>query len=343
LVQAANGLFYGTTSYGGTNGAGTVFTLTTNGVLTSLVSFKQSNGASPVGALIQASDGLFYGTTSSGGTNGGWGTVFRMMPDGTLTTLYSFGYDDGANPEAGLVQGADGNFYGTTSEGGWGGQGTVFRLTTNGVLTTVVWFNGVNGAEPRSPLIQLRDGSFFGTAACGGTGYNGGRNSGNGIVFRLILPMFLGNPFTQDVATVGVPYGGSLATNSIRPPGGTVLFAKLDGPAWLNVDSDGTLSGTPALSDLGTNTFTVNLSDTNGWACAATMRIPVVASSCITASIVRQGATLWLTWFGRTPPYQVQMATDLANPVWVNVTGPLNTNSMPLTTTGAAFYRIQGQ
>ena len=343
LVQAANGLFYGTTSYGGTNGAGTVFTLTTNGVLTTLVSFKQSNGASPVGALIQASDGLFYGTTSSGGTNGGWGTVFRMIPDGTLTTLYSFGYDDGAKPEAGLVQGTDGNFYGTTSEGGWCGQGTVFRLTTNGVLTTLVWFNGVNGAEPQSPLIQLRDGSFCGTAACGGTGYNGGRNSGDGLVFRLILPMFLSNAFTQDVATVGVPYGGSLATNSIRPPGGTVLFAKLDGPAWLNVDSDGTLSGTPALSDLGTNTFTVNLSDTNGWACAATMRIPVVASPCITASIVGQGSTLWLTWFGRTPPYQVQMATDLKNPVWVNITGPLNTNSMPLTPTGAAFYRIQGQ
>ena len=151
LVQAANGLLYGATYLGGSNDYGTVFSLTTNGVLTTLVSFNYTNGAYPVGALIQASDGLFYGTTDAGGTNGGWGTVFRMTADGTLTTLYSFGYDDGAYPAAGLVQATDGNFYGTTSEGGWGGQGTVFRITTNGILTTVVWFNGANGANPQVP------------------------------------------------------------------------------------------------------------------------------------------------------------------------------------------------
>jgi hypothetical protein len=74
------------------------------------------------------------------------------------------------------------------------------------------------------------------------------------------------------------------------------------------------------------------------------MRVTVVPSPSIKAAIVRQGANLWLTWSGRTAPYQVQMATDLNNPVWANITGPLNTNSMPLTpTAAAAMYRIQGQ
>jgi uncharacterized repeat protein (TIGR03803 family) len=344
LVQAANGLLYGVTYLGGTKDYGTVFSLTANGALTTLVSFGYTNGAYPVGALIQAGDGLFYGTTSAGGTNGGWGTVFRMTADGTLSTLYSFGYDDGASPGAGLVQATDGNFYGTTSEGSWGGQGTVFRITTNGVLTTVVWFNGSNGANPQSPVIQARDGSFCGTAEYGGTGYNGASLTGDGLVYRLILPMFLSNPFTQAVATVSVPYVGSLTANSILPSGDTVLFAKLSGPAWLNVGADGALSGTPAVSDIGTDTFTVSLSDTNGWSCAATMRVTVVPSPWITAAIVRQGANLWLTWSGGTAPYQVQMATDLMNPVWVSITGPMTTNSMPLApAAAAAIYRIQGQ
>jgi uncharacterized repeat protein (TIGR03803 family) len=294
--------------------------------------------------LIQASDGLFYGTTGAGGTNGGWGTIFRMTADGTLSTLYSFAYDDGAYPGAGLFQATDGNLYGTTAEGGWGGQGTVFRVTTNGALTTVVWFNGANGANPQSPVIQARDGSFCGTAQYGGTGYNGAAATGDGLIFRLVLPMFLSNPFTQSVATVGAPYAASLTVNSIRPSGDTVLYAKLGGPAWLNVGSNGTLSGTPAVADIGTNAFTVSLFDNNGWSCAATMWVTVVPSPFIKAAIVRQGANLWLTWSGRTAPYQVQMATDLNNPVWVNLTGPLYTNSILLApTAAAALYRIQGQ
>ena len=344
LIQATNGVLYGTTILGGTNDYGTVFSLTTNGALTTLASFSYTNGANPVGALLQASDGLFYGTTGAGGTNGGWGTVFRMTADGTLTSLYSFAYDDGAYPGAGLVQATDGNLYGTTAEGGLGGQGTVFRITTNGVLTTVVWFNGANGANPQSPVVQVRDGSFCGTTEYGGTGYNGAASTGDGLIFRLILPMFLSNPFTQAVAAASAPYAASLTANSIRPSGDTVLYAKLGGPAWLNVGSDGTLSGTPAVSDIGANAFTVSLFDNNGWSCAATMWITVVPSPVIKAAIVRQGANLWLSWSGRTAPYQVQMATDLNNPVWVNIAGPLNTNSMLLTpTAAAALYRIQGQ
>jgi len=102
-------------------------------VLTTLYSFgsiRDNNGDSLDGAtpngLVQGSDGNLYGTTSQGGTNG-WGTVFKISTNGALTTLYSFtGGNDGSAPEGGLVQGNDGNFYGTTRFGGVAGTGTVF-------------------------------------------------------------------------------------------------------------------------------------------------------------------------------------------------------------------------
>jgi len=87
-------------------------------VFTSLHSFSVfMNGENPSPGLVQGSDGDFYGTTINGGTNGGNGTVFRISTNGALTSLYSFaGTPDGLNPQAGLVQGRDGNFYGTTVE-----------------------------------------------------------------------------------------------------------------------------------------------------------------------------------------------------------------------------------
>ena len=92
--------------------------------LTTLHTFAgyPTDGASPYAGLVQATDGNFYGTTYAGGTSGncqgGCGTVFRITPGGTLTTLHSFDWYDGASPSAALVQGTDGNFYGTTYGGG---------------------------------------------------------------------------------------------------------------------------------------------------------------------------------------------------------------------------------
>jgi uncharacterized repeat protein (TIGR03803 family) len=102
-------------------------------VLTTLYSFTGTNdGGGPTG-LVQGSDGNFYGTTGQGGGTHTNGTVFKISPNGALTSLYSFKPPmDGANPEAALVQGSDGNFYGTTYGGGAGGAGTVFRLTVAG-------------------------------------------------------------------------------------------------------------------------------------------------------------------------------------------------------------------
>src|SRR5207237_780501 len=132
-----------TTFDGGTGGNGTVFKISSDGSLATLHNFGNvdgaypygnSNGAHPLGGLVQGSDGFLYGTTSQGGTNGN-GTVFKMTSDGSLTTLHTFGpfpAYDGRAPYARLVQGSDGNFYGTTYIGGLGGSGTVFKITSDG-------------------------------------------------------------------------------------------------------------------------------------------------------------------------------------------------------------------
>src|SRR5205823_4469717 len=81
----------------------------------------------------------------------------------SLTTLHSFSDSDGAYPYAGLVQGSDGNFYGTTQGGGTSGVGTVFQITPTGTLTTLYNFSGGDGAGPYAGLVQGSDGNFYGT------------------------------------------------------------------------------------------------------------------------------------------------------------------------------------
>ena len=138
--------------------------------------------AKPAAALIKGSDGNFYGTTTEGGAyldgfGRGYGTVFRLKPDGTLTTLVNFDLATGRNPQAALVQGIDGNFYGTTLNGGTHDSGTVFKMTADGTLTTLVNFTWTNGRYPVSSLVQGGDGGFYGTTKEGG--------SGGGTVFRV--------------------------------------------------------------------------------------------------------------------------------------------------------------
>src|SRR5215468_9268479 len=125
LVQGTDGNIYGTTQYGGAANIGTVFKLTLGGVLTTIYSFCSkslcTDGSLPDAGLIQASDGNFYGTTFWGGSQDS-GTIFKITPGGSLTTLHSFcslaKCADGANPHAALMIGSDGNLYGTTSDGG---------------------------------------------------------------------------------------------------------------------------------------------------------------------------------------------------------------------------------
>ena len=97
--------------------------------------------------LILASDGDFYTTQYGGTCTGATGcrTVFKITTSGTLTTLHNFNGTDGKQPDAALVQGTDGNFYGTTYYGGSGKDGTVFKITASGTLTTLHSFGGSDG------------------------------------------------------------------------------------------------------------------------------------------------------------------------------------------------------
>lgn len=207
LVQAANGDFYGTTrettatsdgSGGfGAYGHGTVFRITTNGVLTTLVFFTQTNanGAYPRAGLVFGRDGNLYGTTTGGGASG-LGTAFRMTPTGHLTVLASFGGTNGSSPISALLEGGNGVFYGTTLSGGLkkpplvvvagiGDCGTIFTMTPNGLLKPLLFFDGTNGANPRIALIRARDGSFYGTTSFGGADRTSPTEYGFGTIFKL--------------------------------------------------------------------------------------------------------------------------------------------------------------
>jgi uncharacterized repeat protein (TIGR03803 family) len=199
VVQGTDGNFYGTTSNGGKSSAGTVFKMTPDGTLTTLYTFCIQSGCpdgqNPSAALIQGADGNFYGTTNSGGAHNTicpCGTIFRITPDGTLTTMYRFLGNTGNVPSQ-LVQGSDGNFYGTTVDGGAGSScpgsqcGTVFRITPAGAFLRLYSFcsqpNCTDGANPSGGLIQGADGDFYGTTQGGGE--NTEFCSGCGTVFRI--------------------------------------------------------------------------------------------------------------------------------------------------------------
>lgn len=202
LVQAADGAFWGVAQYGGQLGQGAKFEVGPHDGIGSVVSFaciepNCNNGVLVAGGLVLGADGNFYGTTEEGGTGafgggpgGGQygGAVFSITPNGTVTTLYSFcslsDCTDGQAPTGALVQGADGNFYGTTLFGGAGtacyngrpgilGCGTVFEVTPGGTLTTLHSFcmqSGCpDGQNPSAGLILGSDGNLYGTT------YNGGK------------------------------------------------------------------------------------------------------------------------------------------------------------------------
>ena len=167
---------------------------------TTLFSFDLTDGAgSGSQALVQATNGDIYGTTALGGANtscyNGCGTVFKITTSGTLTTLHSFDGTDGSSP-TGLVQAANGDFYGTTQYSGANNGGTVFKITPGGTLTTLYTFcsqggsNCTDGANPEAGLAQATNGDLYGTT------YGGGANAG--------------------------PYGGGTGTIFKITPGGTL-------------------------------------------------------------------------------------------------------------------------
>jgi len=203
LARGDDGHFYGATFRGGTNGLpgyGVVFRVTTNGVLTPLASFANTNGAQPYAALQRGLDGSLYGTTQLGGA-AGLGSVFKIGSNGVLTTIASFYITNGALPLGGVVQAADGHLYGTTLSGGANDKGSIFRVTTNGNLTTLVSFAESNGASPFAGLIEGSDGSFYGTTAQGGT-------NAFGTVFQVTTNGSLTTLIAFNSSDGGNPYAG---------------------------------------------------------------------------------------------------------------------------------------
>jgi len=191
LIQATDGNFYATTLNGGPMSWGAIVKISPSGTFTTVFDLPGSDGnygIDPLAGLLQAADGNFYGSTSLGGSVGDLGTLFKFTPPSTMTTLHNFNGTDGANPVANLIQGTDGNLYGTTPLGGAGGCagsqftpngcGTIFKITPAGVLTTLYSFGvgtapsayptPADGANPNAPLVQGSDGNFYGTTPVGG-------------------------------------------------------------------------------------------------------------------------------------------------------------------------------
>jgi uncharacterized repeat protein (TIGR03803 family) len=178
VTRDAAGNLYGTTFFGGTGtgcdiyfgGCGEVFKLDTTGTETVLHSFGGApDGSNPTARVVLDESGNLYGTTAFGGEYGD-GTVFKVdATTGAETILHSFsGGADGANPNAGLVEDAAGNFYGTTQYGGQAcdgrGCGTVFELSTTGQETILYRFRDVpDGASPLGGVALDSSGRVYGT------------------------------------------------------------------------------------------------------------------------------------------------------------------------------------
>jgi uncharacterized repeat protein (TIGR03803 family) len=194
-LMLRDGVVYGTTQAGGSNGIGTVFQLAAQGghwTETVLYSFTGgSDGSFPAGGLIRDSAGNLYGTTFRGGISacsGGCGAIYELSPPAESggswqeTTLYTFpGGNQGGSSYAALVRDKLGNLFGTGSAGGFKNNGVVFKLippaAPSGAWTEVTMhvFNPVagDGALPYDELILIGGKGLFGTTWAGGTGHGG--------------------------------------------------------------------------------------------------------------------------------------------------------------------------
>lgn len=174
LTLGTDGNFYGTTQQGGTGTQGTIFKMTTAGIITILHNFNSAvDGAFPWGPPILASDGNFYGTTSGGGIRGS-GAVYKITSSGTFTTIYKFDINHGFAPIASPTQGTDGYLYIPVSQGGTSFCGTIVQMTTAGVLNNTYSFPcGSGGSFPIGPLVQAANGDFYSTTQDGGANAEG--------------------------------------------------------------------------------------------------------------------------------------------------------------------------
>jgi len=232
-VQGNDANFYGTTSWS-QYGTGVAYKISASGSFTSLGPIPGQS----VAPLLLATDGNFYGTTNYGGANScgnGYycGAVFKLTPKGIVTTVYNFDGTNGKFPWAPVIQGSDGNFYGTAYQGGSFGAGVVYKLTPQGAITVLHNFPDPNypndGSTPFAALVQATDGNFYGVTESGGS-------LGWGVIFQITLggsysilhnfdSIHGQNPYNTPPMqhTNGKIYG--LATSGTGPTGEGVVYS----------------------------------------------------------------------------------------------------------------------
>jgi uncharacterized repeat protein (TIGR03803 family) len=219
LTFDPSGNLWGTATYGGSKGAGTVFDLSAAGQFSVFYTFPSGNDRLPIAGVILDAEGNLYGTAEGERRDYFPGLAFKLDSAGSATVLHAFKKGDkkgGFTPTGGLVFDSSGNLYGTTAGGGTGGfagGGIVFEVDASGQYSVLYNFYGVHGRTPEAALTVDPAGNLYGTTMFGGAG-------AAGEVFELSTA---GDLFI--VHSFGGPDGGN--------PAGSVAF-----------DSSGNLYGT---------------------------------------------------------------------------------------------------
>jgi uncharacterized repeat protein (TIGR03803 family) len=328
LIQGRDGALYGTSHYGGTEDAGAVLKLRTDGSGYQILhSFAASyDGRRPWAGLVQARNGWLYGTTLYGGDGtDNNGTVFRINTNGTgYAMLHSFRSDfrDGQTPYAGLIEGQDGGLYGVTSSGGSTLLGTVFRIGPDGSGHQVLYtFQSGTGYWPRGALTQGRDGMLYGTT------YSGGPINGGGVVYRVgtnglnyaVLRAFEGgaNPWSQLVqAGDGALYGTTEWKGTLN--GGTVFRLRPDGSEYQvlhNFPFSATGDGAHPIAGLidGGGALYGTTQSGGGWGLGTVYRMTLASSLGIAASSLGPRLTI----IGLTGlPYRLETSANGSDWQW---------------------------
>jgi uncharacterized repeat protein (TIGR03803 family) len=285
LVQATDGALYGVNDSGGTNSAGTLFRVNTDGSgFTVLHTFAADDGIFPQAELLQGPDGALYGTTSGGGgmvpgsSTAYNGTVFKLDPDGgNFAVIHKFaggGFPlngaDGTMPVGGLTLAGDGALYGVTRMGGASNLGCIYKLNPDGRGFGIVHsFTGQadDGAFPSGSLFLGSDGALYGVAREAGT------NQNTGILFKLVI----GSLPTLAITTPTTSGSCTSTTPSITVSGTAANVALV---GWANsLGQSGLATGTTDWSvaslplQNGTNVITVTAYDGKGNQQSATLTV----------------------------------------------------------------------
>ena len=228
LLQGADGNLYGMTTFGGSNGFGTIFSFDPTSLsYKKLYDFDGTTGAFPYGHLIQANDGKLYGMTNGGGDNS-TGVIFSLDPvSSAYLKLKDFDNSNGSSPLGSLFQANDGKLYGMTTGGGIDNAGVIFSFDpASESYSLVKEFENVNGdnpsgASPIGSLVQASDGKLYGVTQGGGINYSG-------VIFSLDI---YSDSFTnvKDFDFVGGFGAGGLVAASDGKLYGTTSFGGANG------------------------------------------------------------------------------------------------------------------